>query len=143
MQNDFNTLHPNMKFTAETETDNKLNFLDVTIHRIPNNRKISIYRKPSFTDTIIPYSSNHPAQHKYAAIRFLHNRLNTYHLHKEEYNEEVNTIRGIMLNYGFAIHTHKIPTIGQPPPPPQQTNWHPHTKMGILYIHRQRDHIYH
>jgi len=53
-----------MKFT--TETNNKLNFLDVTIHRTPTNWKISIYRKPSFTDTIIPYSSNHPAQHKYA-----------------------------------------------------------------------------
>ena len=77
IQNDFNTLHPNMKFTAETETNNKGNFLDVTIHRTPTNWKISIYRKPSFTDTVIPYSSNHPAQDKYAAITFLHNRLNT------------------------------------------------------------------
>jgi len=66
-----------MKFTAETETNNKLNFLDVTFHRTPTNWKISIYRKPSFTDTVIPYSSNHPAQDKYAAITFLHNRLNT------------------------------------------------------------------
>jgi len=85
IQKDFNTLHPNMKLTAETETNNKLNFLDVTIHRTPSKWKISIYGKPSFTDTIIPYSSNHLAQHKYAVIRFLHSRLNTYHLHKEEY----------------------------------------------------------
>jgi len=92
IQKDFNALHPNTKFTAETETNNKLNFLDVTIHRTPTNWKISIYRKPSFTDTIIPYSSNHPAQHKYATIMFLHNRLNTYHLHKDEYKEEENTI---------------------------------------------------
>ena len=34
-QNDFNTLNSNMKSTAETETNNKLNFLDVTIHRTP------------------------------------------------------------------------------------------------------------
>jgi hypothetical protein len=66
-----------MKFTVERESNNKINFLDVTIHRIPTNWKISISRKPSFTDRIIPYSSNHPAQHKYVAVRFLHNRLNT------------------------------------------------------------------
>jgi len=54
IQNDFNTIHSNMKFTVETESNNKINFLDVTIHRIPTNWKISIYRKPSFTDTIIP-----------------------------------------------------------------------------------------
>jgi hypothetical protein len=103
-----------MNFTAETESNNKLHFLDVTIHRIPTNCKISIYGKPSFTDKIISYSSNHPAQHKYAAIRFLHNRLNAYHLHMEEYNDEVNTIRHIMSNNGFPIHKNKPPTIRHP-----------------------------
>ena len=32
---DFNTIHPNLKFTAETETNNKINYLDVTIHKTP------------------------------------------------------------------------------------------------------------
>jgi uncharacterized protein YfbU (UPF0304 family) len=106
-----------MKFTAETESNNKLNFLNITIHMIPTNWKISVYRKPTFTDTIIPYSSNHPAQHKYAAIRFLHSRPNTYHLQKEEYNDELNIIRDIMSNNGFPIHTHKPPSIGHPTNP--------------------------
>jgi len=79
---DFNAIHPNMKFTAETESSNSINYLDITIHKTPTNWVTSIYRKPTYTDTIIPYSSNHPAQNKYAAIRFLYNRLNTYHLHK-------------------------------------------------------------
>ena len=83
IRKDFNTIHPNMKFTAETESNNnKINSLDITIHRTPTNWVTSIYRKPPFTDTIIPYSSNHPDQLKYAAIRFLYNRLNTYRLHK-------------------------------------------------------------
>jgi hypothetical protein len=47
---DFNTLHPNLKFTAEIEH----NFLDTTIHKTQDNIKVSIYRKPTFTDTIIP-----------------------------------------------------------------------------------------
>ena len=44
---DFNELHPNLKFTAETETDNMINYLDVTVHRTPTDWKISIYRKPA------------------------------------------------------------------------------------------------
>ena len=83
---DFNAIHPNLKFTAETETDNTINYLDVTIHKTPTNWKMAIYRKPTFTNTIIPYMSNHPTQHKFAAIRFLYNRLNTYDLPTEEYN---------------------------------------------------------
>jgi DNA-directed RNA polymerase specialized sigma54-like protein len=50
---DFNKIHPKPVFTAEQETDHKLNFLDITIHRTPNNWKFDIYRKPTFTDTII------------------------------------------------------------------------------------------
>ena len=82
IQNDFNMIHPNIKFTTETETNNKINYLDITIHRTPTNWVTSIHRKPTFTDTIIPYSSNHPTQHKYAAIRYLYHRLDTYHLKK-------------------------------------------------------------
>ena len=37
--NDFNSLHPNMKFTTELETNNKLNYLDITIHRQPEAGK--------------------------------------------------------------------------------------------------------
>jgi len=32
---DFNAIHPSLKFMAETETDNTINYLDVTIHRTP------------------------------------------------------------------------------------------------------------
>jgi hypothetical protein len=68
---DFNTIHPKLKFTAETEKNNTINYLDITIHRTPTHWKTSVYRKPTFTDTIIPHTSNHPIQHKYAAVKFL------------------------------------------------------------------------
>jgi hypothetical protein len=32
---DFNTIHPKLKFTAEIETNNTINYLDITIHRTP------------------------------------------------------------------------------------------------------------
>ena len=77
---DFNTIHPKLEFTAECEENNQINFLDITINRTHTDWKIAVYRKPTFTDTIIPYTSNHPTQHKYSTVRLLYNRLDTYNL---------------------------------------------------------------
>jgi hypothetical protein len=76
----FNSIHPNLHFTAETE----------------HNIQAAVYRKLTFIDTIIPYTSNHPFQCKYAAIRYLHNILHTYQLHNEEYNSEINFTHNIL-----------------------------------------------
>jgi hypothetical protein len=95
---DFNSFHPNLQFTKETEHNNKLNYLDLTIHKTPTNMNISVLRKPTFTDTITPYTSNHLPQHKYAAIRFLYNRLHSYQLHETEYQREENIIQNILQN---------------------------------------------
>jgi allophanate hydrolase subunit 1 len=34
---DFNAIHSNLQFTAETEVDNTINYLDISIHRSPNS----------------------------------------------------------------------------------------------------------
>jgi hypothetical protein len=115
-------MHPNLKFTAETETNNKINYLDLTIQRTATCWKTSIYRKQTFTDTIIPYSSNHPTQHKYAAIKFLYNRLNTYNLQENKYKTEENTICNIMQNNDFPIRPYH-------PPPPRKTTIAPDERM--------------
>jgi len=81
------------------EVNNMINYLDITIHRTPTNWMTSIYKKPTFTDTIIPYTSNHPTQHKYATVKFLCNRLNTYNLQVCKYRQEEN----IMHNNSFPI----------------------------------------
>jgi hypothetical protein len=81
---DFNALHPNLHFTADVERDQTINYLGISIHKTPNDLRTSIYRKPTFTDTIIPYNSNHPTQHKYPAVKFLFNRLNSYNLQEKE-----------------------------------------------------------
>ena len=116
-------MHPILKFTAQTETGNKINYLDITIHNTPTRWKTSIYIKPNFTDTIIPYSSIHSAQHKYAAIRFMYNRPNTYNLHEEGYKIEEDRIHNIMFKNAFSIHLHN------PPPSPRQTTTAPDRQM--------------
>jgi len=45
---DFNTIHPKLKLTVETESSNMINYLDITIHRTPAHWKTSVYRKPTF-----------------------------------------------------------------------------------------------
>jgi hypothetical protein len=98
----FNSIHPNLILTVEKEQNNALNYLDITIHKTPPNINFSIYRKPTFTDTLIPYTSNHPIQHKYSAVRFLYGRLDSYHLDKEHERED-NTIHNILLNNSFPL----------------------------------------
>ena len=50
-----------------------------------------------------PILLQQPAQHKYAAIGYLYNRLHTYNLHDQEYIAEENTIHNIMFNNAFPI----------------------------------------
>ena len=45
---DFNKIHPNLQFTIETEHDNSINDLDLSINRTPHNVRIAIHRKPTF-----------------------------------------------------------------------------------------------
>ena len=112
---DFNDLHPKLQFTAETEKDHTLSYLDITMLRKPADIKTSIYRKPTFMDTIIPYTSNHSAQHKYAAVRFLFNRRDSYNLEQEVYLQELNIIHNILYNNTFQIKPHKPPPKNSPP----------------------------
>ena len=122
---DFNALHPNLQFTVETEENQALNYLDITIHRTPTSFKTAIYRKPTFTNTIIPYSSNHPTHHKYAAVRSLFNRLDSYNLQHEEYQHELNIIHNIVQNNSFPIkpHTPKPPQLMDPKTPKKWANF--------------------
>jgi hypothetical protein len=78
--NEFNNVHPKIKFTMEKEINNKINFLDLSIEKAHNNLQLGIYRKPTATDLIIHYDSCHPYEHKNTAINFLINRMNKYPL---------------------------------------------------------------
>jgi hypothetical protein len=104
---DFNSLHPKLQFTAETEIDHNLNYLHISINRTPTHLTTAIFRKPTFTDTIIPFTSNHSRQHKYAAIRYLYDRLNSYDLEQQEYQQELNIIHNILHNNSFPIIPHR------------------------------------
>ena len=52
-----NNLHPNLQFTCETETDQKLPFLDVLVEKSGRTFTTSVYRKPTFTGQYIRWNS--------------------------------------------------------------------------------------
>jgi hypothetical protein len=131
--NEFNALHPKIQFREEAEEHNKINYLDITIHRKHTHVKISVFRKPTYTDTLIPYISNHPTQHEHAAIRFLYNRLNSYQLLREEYQYEENLIHNILHNNGFPIWRQKRKqkhSQNQNTQPPNSKKWCTFTYIG-------------
>jgi len=111
--------------------------LDITINRTPTGWKTSINRKPTFTDTIIPHSSNHPSQHKYAAIRFLYNRLNTYSLHEDEYRTEENTIHSIMFKNALPTHSRNPPHLRKITTPNSQTTTTTRKWATFTYVGRE------
>jgi hypothetical protein len=97
----FNDLSPSIKFTMETESNNQINFLDITIHKETDKFTFNIYRKPTATDTIIPRTSCHPPEHKQPAIRYMVNRMNTYNLTNSNKTQEQGVIRQILHNNGY------------------------------------------
>jgi long-subunit acyl-CoA synthetase (AMP-forming) len=60
----FNAIHPKFKFTIEQQTQNKINYLDLTIIKNQNKLNFEIYRKPTTTDFILHNTSCHPCEYK-------------------------------------------------------------------------------
>jgi hypothetical protein len=89
----------------ETQISNKLNYLDITIKIINNIFRFNIYRNPTTTDLIIPNEPCHPIEHKFAAIRYLRNRKDTYPNSTEHNQEETKIINTIMNNNGYTTNT--------------------------------------
>ena len=64
---EFNHIHSKLHFIAEVKNNNIINYLYISMHRSQYDLSFSTVRKPNFTDTVIPYTSCHPPQHKYTA----------------------------------------------------------------------------
>jgi len=99
-----NTIDKNLEFKMTPENSNTINFLDLTLHRNSNNIELSMYRKPTSTDTTIHYKSNHPHEHKMATFRFFINRMTTLPMTKESKTEEWKTIITTAAKIGYPSH---------------------------------------
>ena len=69
-----NNKHPNIKFTMDTEQDNKLPFLDLLITKENGQIITSVFRKKTFTGLGSNYFSHSPMKYKITAIKTLIHR---------------------------------------------------------------------
>ena len=70
--NKLNNYHPNINFTFELEKNNEINFLDVLIKRVNNNKlETGVYRKLTSTDIYINWNAHAPTEWKIGTLRNL------------------------------------------------------------------------
>lgn len=96
-----NSLHNNIKFTLEKDSNRTLNFLDLTISIVDNKFEFDIYRKPTHTDTVIHADSNHHMSHKMAAFNSYIHRALTVPLSETSLIKELKIIKMIAKNNGY------------------------------------------
>ena len=77
-------MHEHLEFKLTKEENHITNYLDLSIQRKHNEFQLNIYRKPTFVDITIHYTSNHPYRYFYIN-RMLHT-LNSKQAIKQEWD---------------------------------------------------------
>jgi hypothetical protein len=85
----------------ELEEDMKINFLDLTIHRLLAGVYASIYRKPTTSGSLIHFESCHPLEHKLAGIYYLVNRIAFYPIPAQEREIKTRISQQIINDNGY------------------------------------------
>ena len=118
--NDFlqhlNNQQPSIRFTMETEKDNKLTFLDTAVLREPDGHlTTSIYRKPTHTDQYLAYDSHHPQSVKRGIIKCLHERAKRLVTKPSVISKEKKHLSSVLVSnaYPFSF-SQKLTKTGKP-----------------------------
>ena len=64
-------MHPSLKFTVERDSNHRLPFLDVLVHKTPTAFLTCVYRKPTFSGLCTRWDSFCPQQRKINLIKTL------------------------------------------------------------------------
>ena len=98
-----NAKHPNIEFTAENETDNKLPFLDVLVKKDQEKLVTEVYRKPTFTGLGISFLSFVPYIFKINSISTLVHRCYSLTSCWTSFHLEIQNLREYFINNGFPL----------------------------------------
>lgn len=93
--------YPTIKFTAVTEKDNKLEFLDLQLIRKDNRVEVAVYHKPTSTKRLIPSTSHCPTQHKMAAYHSMAHRISNLPLSIQNYKSEYDYMVDTAVTNGY------------------------------------------
>jgi len=96
-----NSRHPNIKFTTELESNNKLPFLDVYVVRRVNKYITTVYRKKTFTGVYLNWNSLTSRKYKIGLINNLLNRIFRSCTRVEDRNKEIATLKSILTKNDY------------------------------------------
>jgi hypothetical protein len=99
-----NKVDKNLQFKITKEENNTIQYLDISIYRNEKSIRISIYRKPTETGTVIHVSSNHPNEQKIMAFSYYINRMITLPITEEAKNKEWQIILAIAIRNGYIAN---------------------------------------
>ena len=92
--------HPNIKFTYELESNNKLASLDVSARRTNDNKvETSVYRKATCTNIYINWHSHFPSNWKIGTLRNLIKRAKSISSSELLLRNEISYLRNIFTAY--------------------------------------------
>jgi hypothetical protein len=101
IHNNINNTDEQLEFKISREENETINYLDLSINRKTNNMNLNIYRKPTYIDIGIHFSSSHPYDHKLAAFKYYINRMITMPITEQAVKQEWSKILKMAYNNGF------------------------------------------
>ena len=101
--NQINKINNDIKFTLDIEKENKINFLDLTLIKNRNKIEFNIFRKPTNTDLIIPYQSNHDISQKLSAFQSLYFTAYNLPLNSNGLKKELKIIEYLAIKNNYPL----------------------------------------
>ena len=93
--------HPNINFSSEEESGNKMPFLDVSIERVNGHFATSVYRKPTFSGLYTNFVSFIPISYKIGLVSTLIFRCFSICSDMSRFHEELVKLKQIFKNNGY------------------------------------------
>ena len=93
--------HPNINFSSEEESQNKLPFLDVSVERVNGHFATSVYRKPTFSGLYTNFVSFIPISYKIGLVSTLIFRCFSICSDMSRFHEELVKLKEIFKKNGY------------------------------------------
>lgn len=98
----FQSYHPRLKFTYETEVEGSLSFLDVLVTRDGDGSlSTDWYRKPTRSGRYLSFQSHHPVSQKLGVARALYNRTTKILSRPNQVTSALNVAQSTLEKNGF------------------------------------------
>jgi len=102
--NFINNQHINIKFTMETEINDKLSFLDITLDKSGETLKTSIFRKQTFTGLLTSFNSFTCFSYKRGLIKCLIDRIYKINNTWLGFHHDIDNVKKLLEKNTYPMH---------------------------------------